>query len=124
MESVWRRRDSARNTSRDCSSPGRPLQWQYTSMLYVLEDIQRTRLRSTLRALGLVHATESYEVRLRRRSGEIVRVVKEVEQRQVGELMVWICRLEPANPRRGFQPPPLPSEVPEEAFHTLFGWVC
>lgn len=100
------------------------LHGQYTSMVHLLEDIQRTRLRSTLRALGLVHATECYEVRLRRRSGELVRVVKEVEQRQVGETIVWICRLERATTRRAFQPPPVPSEVPEDALHTLFGWLC
>jgi len=100
------------------------LQGQYTSMVHLLEDIQRTRLRSTLRALGLVSTIECYEVRLQRRSGELVRVVKEVEQRQVGETMVWICRLELANTRRPFHPPPLPTEVPEEALHTFFGWLC
>ena len=82
------------------------LEGQFTSMVHVLEDIQRTRLRSTLRALGLVDPMERYEVRLLQRSGAVQRVLKDVEQRQVEETMVWICRLEPADMRVPFQPPP------------------
>jgi len=100
------------------------LEGQFTSMVHVLEDIQRTRLRSTLRALGLVDALERYEVRLLQRSGAIQRVLKDVEQRQVEEYMVWICRLEPTDTRVPFQPPPVPDTVPEEALHHLFGWAC
>src|SRR5919197_1042226 len=90
------------------------LEGQFTSMVHVLEDIQRTRLRSTLRALGLVSSLERYEVRLLQRSGAVQRVFKEVEQREVEEIMVWICRLEPVTTREPFEPPPLPETVPEE----------
>ncbi len=100
------------------------LEGQFTSMVHVLEDIQRTRLRSTLRALGLVDPLEHYEVRLLQRSGAVQRVLKDVEQRQVEETMVWICRLEPADTRVPFQPPPLPESVPEDALHHFFGWAC
>jgi hypothetical protein len=100
------------------------LEGQFTSMVHVLEDIQRTRLRSTLRALGLIGSLERYEVRLLQRSGVVQRVFKEVEQRQVEETMVWICRLEPVTTRAPFQPPPLPETVPEEALHHFFGWAC
>src|SRR5262249_375958 len=67
---------------------------------------------------------ERYEVRLLQRSGAVQRVLKEVEQRQVEETMVWICRLEPTDTRVPFQPPPLPDAVPEEALHYFFGWAC
>jgi hypothetical protein len=100
------------------------LEGQFTSMVHVLEDIQRTRLRSTLRALGLVDPLERYEVRLLQRSGGVQRVLKDVEQRQVDETMVWICRLEVADMRVPFQPPPLPEIVPEDALHQFFGWAC
>jgi PAS domain-containing protein/DNA-directed RNA polymerase subunit RPC12/RpoP len=100
------------------------LEGQFTSMVHVLEDIQRTRLRSTLRALGVIDHLERYEVRLLQRSGGVQRVFKEVEQREVEETMVWICRLEPVITRRPFQPPPLPETVPEEALHYFFGWAC
>jgi len=100
------------------------LEGQFTSMLHVLEDIQRTRLRSTLRALGLVNPLEHYEVRLLQRSGAVQRVFKAVEQRLVAETMVWICHLEPADTRVPFQPPPLPKHVPEDALHHFFGWAC
>lgn len=100
------------------------LEGQFTSMVHVLEDIQRTRLRSTLRALGLIETLERYEVRLLQPSGRPQRVVKEVEQRQVEDTMVWICRLTPADARRPFQPPPLPEMVPEQALHQFFGWAC
>lgn len=100
------------------------LEGQFTSMVHVLEDIQRTRLRSTLRALGLVDPLERYEVRLLQRSGTVQRVLKDVEQRQVEETMVWICRLEPPDIRVPFQPPPLPETVPEDALHHFFGWAC
>jgi len=100
------------------------LEGQFTSMVHVLEDIQRTRLRSTLRALGLVDPLERYEVRLLQRSGTVQRVLKEVEQRQMEETMVWVCRLEPTDTRVPFQPPPLPETVPEDALHHFFGWAC
>src|SRR5215467_179020 len=100
------------------------LEGQFTSMVHVLEDIQRTRLRSTLRALGLVNPLERYEVRLLQRSGAVQRVFKNVEQCQVEGTMVWICHLEPADTRLPFQPPPLPETVPEDALHHFFGWAC
>jgi hypothetical protein len=76
------------------------------------------------RALGLVNTLERYEVRLLQRSGAVQRVLKDVEQREVEETMVWICRLEPTDTRVPFQPPPLPDMVPEEALHHFFGWAC
>ena len=100
------------------------LEGQFTSMVHVLEDIQRTRLRSTLRALGLAEPLEHYEVRIIQQSGEIKRVIKHVEQRQVDGIMVWISCLEPANPRTIFHPPELPTTVPEDALHHFFGWAC
>jgi hypothetical protein len=100
------------------------LEGQFTSLIHVLEDIQRTRLRSTLRALGLVEPMESYEVRLVQRTGHIKRVVKRVEQRRFGETMVWICHLDHADTRKPFLPPPVPSSIPEEALHSFFGWAC
>lgn len=101
------------------------LEGQYTSTVHVLEDIQRTRLRSTLRAMGLVQPTEQYEVRILQRSGAIQRVRKTVEQRQLdAETMVWICHLEPADTQHPFHPPPLPTAIPEEALHQFFGWAC
>ena len=100
------------------------LEGKFTSTVHLLEDLQRTRLRSTLRALGLADALEHYEVRIVQPSGAIKRVVKQVEQRQVDEAMVWICRLELADPREPFQPPPLPETLPEDALHHFFGWAC
>lgn len=103
--------------------PG-PLEGQFTSPVHVLADIQRTRLRSAWRALQQISVTECYEVRIVRRTGEIVRVVKRVEQRQVGETLVWICHLAPAREHRPFQPPPLPDALPDEAVQTFFGHAC
>ena len=100
------------------------LEGQFTSMVHVLEDIQRTRLRSTLRAAGLIEALERYEVRILQRSGTPQRVIKEVEQRQVEDTMVWICSLELADPRAPFHPPPLPASVPEHMLHHYFGRAC
>jgi hypothetical protein len=100
------------------------LEGQFTSLVHHLEDIQRTRLRSTLRALGLVDTTEHYEVRIMQRAGGIRRVNKRVEQRYVDDTLVWVCYLEPADVREQFQPPPLPEVVPEEALHRFFGWAC
>ena len=84
------------------------LEGKFTSTVHLLEDLQRTRLRSTLRAMGLADALEHYEVRIVQPSGAIKRVVKQVEQRQIDTAMVWIRRLEPADPREPFQPPPSP----------------
>ena len=103
--------------------PG-PLEGQFTSPVHVLADIQRTRLRSAWRALQQTPVTECYEVRIVRRTGEIVRVVKRVEQRQIGETLVWICHLAPAREHRPFQPPPLPDALPDEAVQTFFGHAC
>jgi hypothetical protein len=100
------------------------LEGQFVSLMHHLEDIQCTRLRSTLRALGLIDATEHYEVRIVQRSGVIRRVNKRVEQRYVADTLVWICHLEPADVREQFQPPSLPEVVPEEALHHFFGWAC
>ena len=100
------------------------LEGKFTSTVHVLEDLQRTRLRSTLRALGLAEPLEHYEVRIVQPSGAIQRVIKQVEQRQTDEAMVWICRLELADPREPFQPPPLPETLPEDALHHFFGWAC
>jgi hypothetical protein len=100
------------------------LEGQFTSLVHVLEDIQRTRLRSTLRALGLVESSESYEVRIMQRTGGIRRVVKHVEQRRIGTTMVWICHLDHADTRKPFLPPPIPESIPEEALHSFFGWAC
>jgi len=100
------------------------LEGQFVSLTQNLEDIQCTRLRSTLRALGLIDATEHYEVRIVQRSGVMRRVNKRVEQRYVGDTLVWICHLEPADTHEQFQPPPLPEVVPEEALHHFFGWAC
>jgi hypothetical protein len=100
------------------------LEGQFVSLMHHLEDIQCTRLRSTLRALGLIDATEHYEVRIVQRSGMMRRVNKRVEQRYVGDTLVWICHLEPADVRQQFQPPSLPEVVPEEALHHFFGWAC
>jgi len=100
------------------------LEGKFTSTVHLLEDLQRTRLRSTLRALGLADSLEHYEVRIVQASGAIKRVVKQVEQRQLDEAMVWICRLEPADPREPFQPPSLPETLPEDALHHFFGWAC
>jgi PAS domain-containing protein len=100
------------------------LEGRFTSLVHVLEDIQRTRLRSTLRALGLVEATEHYEVRIVQRTGHIKRVMKRVEQRRFGETMVWICHLDQADTRKPFLPPPTPASIPEEALHSFFGWAC
>src|SRR5712691_5791226 len=100
------------------------LEGQFTSLLYVLDDVQRARRRATLRALGQAAATECYEARIVRQTGEIQRVVKRVEQRQLGQDLVWITRLAPANPHTPFQPAPLPHTVPDAAMHMLFGWAC
>jgi hypothetical protein len=100
------------------------LEGKFTSTVHVLEDLQRTRLRSTLRALGLAESFEHYEVRIVQSSGAIKRVIKQVEQRQIDEAMVWICRLELADTREPFHPPPLPETLPEDALHHFFGWAC
>jgi transcriptional regulator with XRE-family HTH domain len=100
------------------------LEGQFTSLLHVLDDVQRARRRATLRALGQAAATECYEARIVRQTGEIQRVVKRVEQRQLGQDLVWITRLAPANPHTPFQPAPLPHTVPDAAMHMLFGWAC
>jgi transcriptional regulator with XRE-family HTH domain/PAS domain-containing protein len=100
------------------------LEGQYTSLVHYLDDLQRTRLRSTVRALGLAEAVEQYETRIVHRSGEVKRVFKHVEQRQIDDRMVWIASYEPVDVRRPFQPPPLPATVPEEALHLFFGWAC
>ena len=100
------------------------LEGKFTSMVHVLEDIQRTRLRSTLRALGLVAPLERYEVRIIQQSGVAKRVVKDVEQRQMDDMMVWICRLESADLRVPFQPPAIPETLPEAALRDFFGWAC
>jgi hypothetical protein len=100
------------------------LEGQFTSMVHLLEDIQRTRLRATLRALGHAITTDQYEIRLHHPSGVVKRVIKHVEQRRVGETIVWVCSHEPADERQPFQPPAIPATVPEEALHELFGWAC
>jgi len=100
------------------------LEGQFTSLVHYLDDLQRTRLRSTVRALGLAEAVEQYETRIVHRSGEVKRVFKHVEQRQIDDRMVWIASYEPVDVRRPFQPPPLPATVPEEALHFFFGWAC
>ena len=61
------------------------LEGQYTSLVHYLNDLQRTRLRSTVRALGLAEAVEQYETRIVHRSGEVKRVFKQVEQRQIDD---------------------------------------
>jgi PAS domain-containing protein len=76
------------------------LEGRFTSMVHLLEDIQRTRLRSTLRALGLVAPTDHYEIRLLQPSGRMQRVIKYVEQREMHNTIVWVCYHEPANDRR------------------------
>jgi hypothetical protein len=100
------------------------LEGQFTSMVHHLEDIQRTRLRSTLRALGLVAPTDQYEIRLLHPSGTIQRVIKHVEQRDMNGTIVWVCYHEPADERQPFSPPPIPDSVPEDAVHQYFGWAC
>jgi hypothetical protein len=100
------------------------LEGRFTSMVHLLEDIQRTRLRSTLRALGLGAPTDDYEIRLLQASGRIQRVLKHVEQREMHDTIVWVCYHEPADERQPFAPPPIPHSVPEEALHQYFGWAC
>jgi len=100
------------------------LEGQFTSLVHYLDDLQRTRLRSTARVLGLAEALEHYETRIVHRSGEVKRVFKQVEQRQIDDLMVWIVSYESVDMRRPFQPPPLPATIPEEALHLFFGWAC
>jgi transcriptional regulator with XRE-family HTH domain len=100
------------------------LEGQFTSLVHYLDDLQRTRLRSTARMLGLAEALEHYETRIVHRSGEVKRVFKHVEQRQLDDLMVWVVSYEAVDVRRPFQPPPLPAMIPEEALHLFFGWAC
>lgn|GEM_PF-3009351 len=100
------------------------LEGQFTSLLHVLGDTQRARQRATLRALGQAAATECYEARIVRQTGEIQRVIKWVEQRQLHQDLVWITRLAPADPHTPFQSAPLPKTVPDAAMHQLFGWAC
>ena len=100
------------------------LEGQFTSLVHYLDDLQRTRLRSTARMLGLAEALEHYETRIVHRSGEVRRVFKQVEQRQIDDLLVWVVSYEAVDVRRPFQPPPLPAMIPEEALHLFFGWAC
>jgi hypothetical protein len=100
------------------------LEGRFASLLHVLEDIKQAHVRATLRSLGLADVAECYEVRIVQRSGEIQREVKHVEQRQVDDIMAWMSRFEPADPRAPFRPPPLSEAVPEAEIHRLFGRAC